>query len=201
MKVIGLCGGSGSGKGVVSALFAELGIPSIDTDAVYHELTSCDTECLRALADAFGKEIITENGSLNRRVLADIVFNSERSEENRALLNEISHRHILAETRNRLSRLEESGARAAIVDAPLLFESGFDRECNLIIAVTADEEARLCRIMRRDGITRERALERVRTQICDSELSRRADFVIVNDGDLANLRERVENIAEKIFES
>ena len=103
--------------------------------------------------------------------------------------------------RNRLSRLEESGARAAIVDAPLLFESGFDKECNLIIAVTADKEARLCRIMRRDGITRERALERVRTQICDSELSRRADFVIVNDGDLATLRERVESIAAKIFES
>ena len=73
MKVIGLCGGSGSGKGIVSSLFAKCGIPAIDTDKVYREITSADGPCNQALALVFGSEIISDDGSLNRKALAKIV--------------------------------------------------------------------------------------------------------------------------------
>ena len=201
MKVIGLCGGSGSGKGTVALIFAVLGIPSIDTDSVYHELTSEKSECLEALQNAFGKEIISENGALNRRILASIVFNSEDADKKRELLNEISHSYILAETRRRLAAYRDSGVKAAIVDAPLLFESGFDGECDLVIAVVAPRELRIDRIMRRDGINRARAEERIRSQISDGELECRSDFTIVNDGDEDSLRAKVFQLAEKIFEN
>ena len=76
MKIIGLCGGSGSGKGAVCDLFLELGIPSIDTDALYHKMTSSDSPCLRALAEEFGASIIDVHGKLDRAVLRGIVFSS-----------------------------------------------------------------------------------------------------------------------------
>ena len=98
MKVIGLCGGSGSGKGVVSSLFDRRGIPAIDTDTVYRELTSVDSPCNRVLSNEFGKEIISTDGSLNRKKLRTIVFTGDDSKLHLKKLNEITHKYILDET-------------------------------------------------------------------------------------------------------
>ena len=87
---------------------------------------------------------------------------------------------------------------AVIVDAPLLFESGFDRECELVIAVTAPAEMRISRIIERDGITREAALGRISAQISDDTLISRAEFVIRNDSDLESLKSAVADIVKKI---
>ena len=137
MKVIGLCGGSGSGKGAVSRIFAEIGIPSIDTDAVYRRMTLSDSPCMRALAAEFGKEIINSLGGLDRARLASIVFNDPSRLKT---LNKIAHSFILDETRRRLAEYSDEGFPAAVVDAPVLFESGFDKECDEIICVLADSE-------------------------------------------------------------
>ncbi len=198
MKIIGLCGGSGSGKGTVATLLAKMGIPTVDTDLVYRTLTSGPSECLSALADKFGREIIAEDGSLDRAVLRPRVFSGDGAEERLRRLNEISHFHILAETRRRLSEYEKAGFFAATVDAPLLYESGFDSECHAVIAVVADRETRISRIIARDGISREAAEQRIATQISDEELCKRADYVIVNDGNYDTLCASVRDIAEKI---
>ena len=87
MKVIGLTGGSGSGKGAVGKILNSLGIPVIDTDAIYREMTEAPCSCLSALEAEFGDSIITESGSLNRTALAELVFSSDDSEERRARLN------------------------------------------------------------------------------------------------------------------
>ena len=79
MKVIGLCGGSGSGKGKVCEIFSTLSVSSIDTDSVYHKLTSCESSCLRELVDEFGNGILNAKGGLDRSVLREIVFSSENS--------------------------------------------------------------------------------------------------------------------------
>ena len=201
MKVVGLCGGSGSGKGTVSTVFSAFDIPSIDTDSVYHSLISKKTPCLDALVDEFGKQIIAPDGSLDRAKLSEIVFNGEGSDEKRRKLNQISHKFVLEKTREILNEHRLNGKKAVLVDAPLLFESGFDKECDFVIAVVAEEDARIMRIVKRDKISIEKAKLRIKTQLPDDYLSQRAKYVIKNDGEIAELELKVREIAEQILNS
>ena len=198
MKIIGLCGGSGSGKGTVCDIFRTLGIPSVDTDAVYHQLTSGPSDCLEALKNEFGDSIVSESGSLNRRALAAIVFSEDGNGERLNTLNTIAHKFILNEARKRLESFASEGFEYAIVDAPLLYESGFDKECNVIIGVIADFETRIERIMLRDGISREAASNRIAAQMTDEELINRCDFIISNDSDIDSLDKKVTEVLNKI---
>ena len=198
MIVIGLCGGSGSGKGTVSKIFLEYGIPSIDTDAVYHNITSYNSPCLRALSIEFGEDIIADGNRLDRKKLGSIVFTSK---DRLKRLNEITHRYILNEVRNSLLEYEKEGRMAAIVDAPLLFESGFNEECDLTVCVISDEEKRISRIVDRDGITYETAKKRIGTQINDTELVNLCDYVITNNDDIPSLRSQTLRIAKLILEN
>ena len=199
MKVIGICGGSGSGKTMISLMFNKYDVPAIDTDNIYREITAADGPCNRALAEAFGSEIISDDGSLNRKALAKIVFTGEGAKNKLETLNKISHKFILDETRRRLSEYELKGKKAAIVDAPLLFESGFDKECDVVISVVADKEIRLKRIMRRDKIDRESAEARINSQLSDDEIIARSDFVIVNSLDTLDLDDQVYRTAKIIL--
>ena len=163
--LVGLCGRSGSGKGYVSELFSEIGIPSIDTDAVYREMTSASevlSPCMEELAKRFGDRVVSEDGSLNRSVMRELVF----SGDSEALLdlNRITHRHILEKTMETAESLSNEGAEIILIDAPLLFESGFDSFCVCTVCVTAPEEKVIKRIMRRDGISEEDAKKRLRVQ-------------------------------------
>ena len=199
MKVIGLCGGSGSGKGTVAKFFLDYGIPSIDTDAVYHGLTSKKTPCIEALAAEFGSEILNSDGSLNRRSLSKIVFRGDGSSVKREALNRISHKFVLDETRRMLREYESEGIRAAIVDAPLLFESGFNEECDLIISVIAEKNIRVARIVSRDGISESDAILRIEAQKSDQYLTERSDYVIENPKSFADVKRAVDEIVKKIF--
>ena len=201
MKVIGLCGGSGSGKGTVASIFAKLGIPAIDTDAVYHTLTSEKSPCLDALVEQFGDGILASNGSLDRKKLTEIVFYGDNSEINRQILNKIAHKHVLDKTRELISEYRKEGKHAAIVDAPLLFESGFDKECDIVIAVTASENTRLERITKRDKISFEKAKLRIRAQLPDEYLAANSKYTVKNEGNLSDLTAAVETIAEEILNS
>ena len=165
MKIIGLCGGSGSGKGTVADLLSLYGIMSIDTDAVYHEITSHKSPCLDEIAESFGDGVINEDGSLNRKELAKIVFSGEDAMIKRSLLNRISHKHVWDKTKEIISDFETVGVEFIIIDAPLLFESGFNKECDFIIAVTADIDVRIDRIVKRDGIDINSATLRIKSQL------------------------------------
>ncbi len=198
MKVIGLCGGSGSGKGAVSAFFEKLGFCHIDADAIYRTLTSGPSDCLDALSAEFGKDILTINGALDRRRLASIVFESEGAEKKRKTLNKISHKFVLNKIREEIAISRSRGKIGALVDAPLLFESGFDSECDKIVCVVADIDIRIKRIIDRDGISEDAALARINSQISDESLKAKSDYVIVNNGSLAELEKAVISIAEDI---
>ena len=196
MIVLGLCGGSGSGKGTACSYFAELGIKIIDTDAIYHELTSKDTPCLREISSVFGDDVVTD-GALNRKHLAAIVFSDK---EMLMRLNEITHKHILAEARRMISDAKSAGSPGAIVDAPVLFESGFDKECNLTMCIIADEEIRLERIMGRDGISKEQAQRRLSSQKSNEWLMANCDRHILNNTTPEELRRSVFDAAKEIFD-
>ena len=197
MKIVGLCGQSGSGKGLICSLFYELNIISIDTDKVYHDIISVDSECTRELISAFGDSISLNHG-INRKELAKIAFSSK---ENLEMLNSITHKHILNEVRSEIDHIrQENCFDGIIIDAPLLFESGFDKECDLTMAIIADTETKIARIMNRDGITRDRAISRLTSQISDAELTRRCDYVIENNSDIDAIRKQVSELKKIIFD-
>ena len=196
MKIIGLAGGSGSGKSTVCKLFAKNGFAFINTDELYHALTKTPTPCLDDLVHEFGREILNEEFySLNRKKLADIVFNNP---EKLKKLNKIAHYHILRETEEIIASYPTGKYFGVLVDAPLLFESGFDKKCDFVISVIADEDLRIKRITERDGISVEKATERIKNQATDEFLKKNSRFLIVNDGDFDALEKSVNEISEKI---
>lgn len=195
MKVLGLTGPTGAGKGAVATLFAQhYGIPSIDTDRVYHDLLIPPSACLDELVVAFGKQILTEDGYLNRPMLSSIVF-SDPTREKQTRLNHITHKYVLDRTREMLSEYRDAGLAAALVDAPLLYESGFDAECDAVIAVLAPREIRKERIIFRDDLSEERATARLNMQKSDEYYTSRAQYTVVNDGDLEKLSKQVADVA------
>lgn len=198
MKVIGLCGGSGSGKGKASKCFANRGIPSLDTDELYHSIISTDSECTREIAMVFGKDVLCENGGVDRRKLSQIVF-SEKDGRMLEQLNKITHKYVLEECRFWLDARKNDGYSAAIIDAPLLFESGFDKECDIIICVEADEQTRIKRIIERDHATEEMAKTRIKNQADDKFLEERSDYIIKNSSDISSLDLQVEKICRLII--
>ena len=196
---IGLCGRSGSGKGYVSGVFAALGVPAIDTDAVYRRLSGpadVPSACMQELSRAFGERILNPDNSLNRRAMAAIVFAADGAEA-RNTLNRITHAHILRETRRLAERYAKEGYRFVLIDAPLLFESGFDEFCRYTVCVTAPDSICIERIMSRDGVTEEEARRRLSAQIPLEELTRRCDYTVVNDGTVP-VRLQVEQIIQTI---
>ena len=186
MKIIGLCGGSGSGKSTVCSLFATYGILPINTDEIYHELLSFDSACRKEISSVFDGVTRTD-GTIDRAALGGVVFADEKK---RKQLNAIAHKHVLNQVRD-IIRREGDNYYAAIVDAPLLFESGFDEECDLVVAVIASREERIRRITVRDLISPELAEKRISTQISDAELTAKADIIITNNGDMASLSNEV----------
>jgi len=198
MITVGLAGGSGSGKGVASKILAELGFVAIDTDAVYHSLTSSPCELLDALKSEFGDQIIAEDNSLNRKELAKIVF-ADGAEHKRRRLNSITHYYVLKETRAIIEKEKKRGTVAVLVDAPLLFESDFDKECDKVLSIISDAELRIKRIIKRDGITREGAVRRINSQISDDELIMRSDYYVINNGTYDEFKEKLICVGQKIL--
>lgn len=190
MIIIGLTGPSGSGKGWVSVILKEHNIPAIDTDAVYHDLLIPPSPCLDELCSAFGNSIM-QNGQLNRAALAAIVFSDKTK---LATLNKITHKYILNKTDALLSQFEEQGYRAAIVDAPALYEAAYDQKCDFVIAVIAPRQLRLKRIMKRDNITEEAAQRRISAQHPDEFYSSKAKYTVVNDNNEERLNNDLNNI-------
>ena len=197
MKIIGLCGGSGSGKGTVCKAFLKHGIPSVDADAVYREIAVPGSPVLSDLAEEFGQGIINADGSLNRAALAKTVFGEGAEKCAKQRLDEITLARIIEEAEKRFLSLSEQ-YEFAIFDAPLLFESGFDRKCDIIIAVIADTEIRISRIMSRDGISRESAEARIISQIPDDVIASRADYTILNNGSIAEIDSAVSDVVSRI---
>ena len=184
--IIGLTGPSGAGKSLVASLMSGYGFPVIDADAVYHELLIPPSPCLDALVDAFSEQILNPDKTLNRPALSRIVFeDSDAGREKKALLNQITHRFVIEETHRRLGTYRANGARCAVIDTPLLLEANMHRDCNFTIAVLADKEVRLRRLLARDHATEQAILSRMRTQPDDEFYRSRVDAVLYNNGDTA----------------
>ena len=173
MKKIAVCGGIGSGKSTVCQMFAERGVAVYDSDSRAKSLMSESAALRDALVAEFGEECY-EGGMLNRSYLASKVFGSE---EQLAKLNSIVHPAVKADF---LAWAEEQHGDFCILETAILFESGFDAVVDCSVAVLAPTPLRIERAMQRDGATREQIEARIKAQMSDDELMRRADFAIVN---------------------
>jgi len=173
--IIGITGGSGCGKTTLLNLIRDRGGLVLDCDAIYHELLKTDKALLAAIARRFPGTV--EGGELNRKKLGSMVF----SDKNALLdLNKITHSAVKKEV---LRRLEGKPSLAAI-DAIALFEGELAELCHVTVAVTAPMDARVQRLMKRDGISEEYARSRIAAQHSDAWFGEKCDYVLCNDGRL-----------------
>lgn len=173
--IVGITGGIGSGKSVVSRLLNMLGYPVYNSDSKAKRLNDTDEEVKRALTLAFGSDLY-ENGLLNRPKLASLIF---QSDSNRQLVNAIIHPAV---KRDFLRWAEAQNSDIVFLEAAILYESGFDAFMNKVVAVAAPEQVRIQRAMQRDNATEQQIVNRLRAQMSQDVLESKADFVVVNDG-------------------
>ena len=196
-SVIGLTGQSGAGKTTVCQVFDECGFVVINADKIAREIVEKGKPCLEEITECFGREVLNDDGTLNRQSLADIVFGDR---EKLRQLNAISYPYINSEILKLINRYREEKKRYVLLDAPTLFESRADDFCDLIISVTASEKNRSERIAKRDGITPEQIKRRFSSQHTEKFFTNHSDFIIKNNKSVELLREKAKEVAEKIKE-
>lgn len=179
MNIIGVTGSSGSGKTTVSKIIEqEVNAKIIDADRISRFLTNNETEYLQAIVELFGKEILLENKKLNRKKLAKIIYNDDKAREN---LNELTFKYVVDEIKKELNQIKmEKIYNTIVLDVPLLFESGLNKECDFVIGVLAPESEKIRRICYRDRIQKGQAIKRLNTQLNDEFYKGHCDFVIEN---------------------
>lgn len=190
-KLIGLTGQTGAGKSAVAGMLRSLGAEVINADKIVAELYKTGSVCLKTISSVFGENVLFSDGTLNRKALAERAFSSK---ENTALLGGIVHPFVTA----RLFELLKNANGAVVFDAPQLFEANADVICDIIIAVTADENARLERIIKRDKLTRDEAISRMNAQYSESFFRENSDFIIENNGSETELFEKVKAVFKEV---
>ena len=173
MFIIGITGGSGSGKTTALCVLRELGALILDSDEIYHELLVSSAEMKSELAARY--DGVVTAGRIDRKKLAEIVFNDPVALSD---LNSITHKYVTSEVDRRISDWAEKGGAVAAVEAIALFESGGAVRCDTVIGITAPPEMRVSRIMQRDNLTQEQAKLRIDAQKPDTYYAEHCDHML-----------------------
>jgi dephospho-CoA kinase len=197
MRVFGLTGNIGSGKSAVAAMLREEGIPVLDADRISREVTAPGGRAYDAVVQAFGRGIVRDDGSIDRKRLGEIVFADPHL---RARLEAITHPAILEAMKEAIAGIEREGHRVAVVEATLIHESGRKGLIEAVISVTCDREMAICRLAARDGMSRSQAEARLRAQMDAERKADASDYVIENSGAIESTRRQVVALAEVLLE-
>ncbi len=189
--IIGLTGPTGSGKSSAALIAKNLKIKIVDCDKVARKAVKRGSDGLEALCNAFGRCILKSDGTLNRKELARRAFSSK---ENTELLNKTLLPYI--------AKLVKADINAPVVllDAPTLFESGLQDICDTTVAVLADSEKRMKRIIARDNLSREDAIIRMNAGKSDEYYIEKADFVVYNNGNTKTFKKEIQTIFSEYTE-
>lgn len=194
-KVFGLTGSIASGKSTVSNFLKECNIPIVDADIIAKEVVEKGQPAYKKIIEAFGPDIVLQNGEINRPLLGSIIFNDK---EKRLQLNSIVHPEVRRVMLEQTNTYLANGEPIVIMDIPLLYEGNLVHLVEKVIVVTVNEETQLSRLMNRNHLTREEAVSRISSQIPVKEKEEKADFVIDNNGNLEDTKQQVMDLLKKI---
>ncbi|MFZ5945412.1 MAG: dephospho-CoA kinase [Bacillota bacterium] len=198
MIVVGLTGGIASGKSTVSNYLKKLGAVVIDADDLSRQAVMPGEKAWRGIKEYFGGQVLNSDGTLNRKRLAEIVFNNPQARE---ALNEIVHPEVINMTKESIARYKKEGkVPLVVVDAPLLIEAGMEKLADEVWVVDVQEELQIKRVMERDGLSREGILGRLKSQMPTKEKLKYAHRIIDNNNDLATTFSQVEKIWKEVTE-
>lgn len=188
--IIGLTGTIGSGKSTVSSYLSKLGALVLDADIIAREVVEPKTQGLERIMQLFGNAAINADGTLNRKAVAKIIFDDA---EKRQALNDIIHPLVL-QTLMQRSQAELCGVNARLIfwDVPLLIEAGWVKYVDSVWLVTAPEDIRLARIIKRDACTAEQAQRRIQAQMSENEKRLYSNEIIDNSADVAALYAKID---------
>lgn len=194
MKIIGITGSSGSGKSTVSKIMAEeLGAKVLDADKIVKQMQKPDTIYFKKIVELFGEEILQKDGSLNRRKLAEIIFQDELKKEE---LDKLTYKYVVEEIKKQINNMQEEHI---IIDAPLLIESKLNEICDVTIGVISSEEEQIKRICKRDNIEENEAKLRIKSQKNNNFYEINVDYVVENNGGTYNeFVGRVRGLVQKL---
>lgn len=177
MLIIGLTGGIACGKSAVSNVLRKFGAKTLDIDEITHKLLEPDGELFNIYIQHFGYYILELDGTLNKRVIGEIIFNHP---DERQWINSVAHPILLNAARDFLVECANEGREIAVVEVPLLFEAGWEFLFDEIWAVKVGRAQQIWRLIQRDKLTQQQAAARVNAQMSIDEICKRADVVINN---------------------
>jgi dephospho-CoA kinase len=195
MKIIGLTGGIGSGKSTVSRFLTELGAVILDVDKVGHEAFKPDTDVWREVVAAFGRQVVTPNGDIDRKKLGEIVFGNP---ESLSRLNQIMHPRMYDMVKAQLEEYRRQEVDVVVLKAPLLIEVGWASLVDEVWVTVASQSTVLRRLEKRSGLSEQQSLARIRSQLSSEERVRHADVVIDTECDLNELKPKVYKLWQKL---
>ncbi|NSL51520.1 dephospho-CoA kinase [Calidifontibacillus erzurumensis] len=192
--IIGLTGGIASGKSTVAKMLKNYGIPIIDADVIAREVVEVGEEAYYKIVEAFGKDILHEDGTIHREKLGAIVFNDE---EQRKKLNSIVHPAVRTRMNELKQKYIEGGEKTIVLDIPLLFESKLTHLVDKIILVYVDYDVQVKRLMERNHFTREQAEARIKAQMPLKDKISLADAVLYNNGTISETEKQLAEVLKK----
>lgn len=195
MKVIGLTGGIGTGKSTIAAFLAELGAVVLDADKVGHEAFRPGTDAWRQVVAAFGQGILDGTGRIDRKKLGEIVFGDAQAMER---LNKIMHPAMFEIVRTKIEACRREGVEVLVLEAPLLFEAGWDVLADEVWVTAAPETTVIQRLKERGGLSAEESLARIRAQLSQDARLKKADVVINTDRPLGELKAGVGELWRRV---
>jgi dephospho-CoA kinase len=190
MLLVGLTGGLGAGKSTVARLLAERGAVVVDADELARSALDPGTPGFEQVCDLFGRDILDAEGRIDRRELAARVFGDEAK---RRALESITHPEVFRLLADKVESYRGSEA-VVVFDAPLIIETGFHEGVDVLVVVTAPQDAQVERVMRERGMSEDEARARIGAQVEGARREELADVVIRNGGDLEDLRSRVDDL-------
>lgn len=189
--IIGLTGQTGAGKTTVAEGLSHFGYKVIKADDVARLVTEKGSPTLQKLEEAFGEDVLKEDGTLDRALLAKRAFSSKEATK---LLNSITHPEITRLINKKINGAFFDGYEGVVLDASQLFEAGIQNQCTLVISVVAPEDVRRARIMERDGITEEVANRRMAAQYSENFFRTHSNYVLENTGSEADLKKQLRQL-------
>lgn len=194
-NIIGLTGQTGAGKSSVREILRQKGAAVIDADTVAHDITDNNVNCIYDIVNRFSCLVLNEKGKIDRKALGKRVFSDKKE---LMALNKIIFPYILEAIEHEVLGHIAKGAENVVIDGATVIESGCGKMCDVLVSVVAEEETRITRIIKRDGISKADAERRVSAQKPEEFYTENSDFVIRNDSTPAELERNVNSVLKNM---